>query len=276
MQKLDRLGWTAGIAFRSYGLRIGVRVTDDRVMDQVVDRLPPGWKPAASPIVEHLFSLVIGGAPVDSPDSKIQRLSLAYYDAVRFARSQDLESVLKVFESELHLLVADNARRRVFVHAGVVGWKNQAIVIPGSSFSGKTTLVSRLVQEGAKYYSDEYAVIDGNGRVHPFPRPLGIRQPQQFETARINVASLGGVLGSRPLPVRLVIATHYKPGAKWRPRQLSSGRGVLELLANTVSARSQTRLALSTLPKAIRSAEVLKGVRGEADEVIRAILERVA
>src|SRR4030095_10996849 len=107
MQKLDRLGWTAGIAFRSYGLRIGVRVTDDRVMDQVVDRLPPGGKPAASPIVEHLFSLVIGGAPVDSPDSKIQRLSLAYYDAVRFARSQDLESVLKVFESELHLLVAD-------------------------------------------------------------------------------------------------------------------------------------------------------------------------
>lgn len=242
-------------------------------MEQVFDLLPPGWKPAASPIVEHLFSLVVGGS---TPDPKIQRLNLAYYDALRIARSRDLESVLKVFESELQLLVADNARRRVFVHAGVVGWKNQAIVIPGKSFSGKTTLVSRLVQAGAKYYSDEYAVIDGRGRVHPFPRPLGIRRPQQFKTGRINVASLGGMTSSRPLPIGLVIATHYKPGAKWRPRLLSHGTAVLELLANTVSARSQTRLALSTLPKAVRSAEVLKGVRGEADEVIKAILERVA
>jgi len=49
----------------------------------------------------------------------------------------------------------------------------------------------------------------------------------------------------------------------------------LELLANTVSARSQTKLALATLPKAVRSAEVLKGVRGEADEVVERILEKV-
>ena len=38
MKKLDGLGWAAGIACRSFGLRIGVRVTDARVMDQVIDR----------------------------------------------------------------------------------------------------------------------------------------------------------------------------------------------------------------------------------------------
>jgi hypothetical protein len=172
--------------------------------------------------------------------------------------------------------VAEFARGRTFVHAGVVGWKNQAVVIPGVSLSGKTTLVTKLVQLGAKYYSDEYAVIDENGLVHPFPRPLGIRKPNEFETNRIDVASLGGVPGSRPLPVRLVIATKYRAGARWRPRRLTHGRGVLELLANTVSARSQTRLALSTLPRAIQDAEVLKGVRGEADEVVETILEKVA
>jgi hypothetical protein len=183
--------------------------------------------------------------------------------------------LLKTFESYLQLLVADNARRRVFVHAGVVGWKNQAIVIPGMSFSGKTTLVSKLVQAGAQYYSDEYAVLDEQGRVHPFARPLGVRRPNEFETSRIDVTSLGGVSGSRPLPVRLVVATKYRAGAKWRPRQLTQGRAVLELLANTVSARSQTRLALSTLPRAVQNAEVLKGVRGEADEVIETILKKV-
>jgi len=272
MQKIDRLGWAGGIAFRSYGLRIGVRVSDASAMETVLERLPPGWKYASSPIVDYLYSMIIGGP---AARSNIQRFNLLYYDAGRLARSKDKELVLKAFESDLQLLVADNARRRVFVHAGVVGWKNQAIVIPGMSMSGKTTLVSKLVQAGARYYSDEYAVIDERGLVHPFPRPLGIRRPKEFETSRVDVSALGGTAGSRPLPVRLVISTSYKEGARWRPRQLTPGRGVLELLANTVSARSQTKLALATLPKAVRSAEVLKGVRGEADEVVERILEKV-
>jgi hypothetical protein len=273
MQKIDRLGWADGIAFRSYGLRIGVRVSDAKTMTRVIERLPPGWRPAASPIVDYLYSIVVGG---QSEDSKIQRFNLLYFDAGRLARTKDFELLLKTFESDLQLVVADNARRRIFVHAGVVGWNNQAVIIPGMSFSGKTTLVTKLVQAGAKYYSDEYAVLDENGLVHPFPRPLGIRKPNEFETNRTDVASLGGVSGSRPLAVRLVISTKYRAGARWRPRHLSHGHGVLELLANTVSARSQTRLALSTLPRAVQCAEVLKGVRGEADEVVEAILKKVA
>jgi hypothetical protein len=273
MDRLDRLGWAEGIAFSSYGLRVGVRVSAGSSIKQALDRLPPGWKPAASPIVDHLFSLIIGGK---SRNASVQRLSLAYYNAVRFARSRDLESVLRAFESELQLLVADNARDRIFVHAGVVGWKNQAIIIPGPSFSGKTTLVSKLVQAGAKYYSDEYAVFDPQGLVHPFPRRLGIRQQGESIAERVDVAALGGSPGVRPLSVSLVISTKYRSGSRWRPRRLTTGRGVLELLANTVSARSQTNLALATLPKAIRAAEVLKGVRGEADEVVEAILRRVS
>lgn len=137
--------------------------------------------------------------------------------------------MLKTFESELQLLVAEFARGRTFVHAGVVGWKNRAVIIPGMSFSGKTTLVAKPIQAGAKYYADEYAVLDESGLVHPLPGPLGIRKPNGFETNRIDVASLEGVSGSRPLQVRLVIATKYRAGARWRPRQLTQGRGVLEL-----------------------------------------------
>lgn len=273
MQKIDRLGWAGGIAFRSYGLRFGVRVSDRVAMESVIDRLPPGWKPAASPIVDHLFSLIVGG---QNPGSHVQRFNLLYYDALRLVRSKDIDLVLKTLESEVQMLVAEFARRRTFVHAGVVGWKNQAVVIPGLSFSGKTTLVTKLVQAGATYYSDEYAVVDKHGLVHPFPRPLGIRRSDEYETTRVDVATLGGTPGSKPLPIRLVISTRYRAGARWRPRQLTRGRGFLEMLANTVSARSQTKLAFDTLPKAISSAEVFKGVRGEADEVVDAILERVA
>ena len=64
--------------------------------------------------------------------------------------------------------VANYAPDRVFVHAGVVAWRGRALVLPGTSFAGKTTLVAELVRAGAIYYSDEYAVLDEQGRVHPY------------------------------------------------------------------------------------------------------------
>ena len=61
------------------------------------------------------------------------------------------------------------------MHAGVVGWKGWALVLPGKSGAGKTTLVAELIRAGATYYSDEYAVLDERGRVHPYARPLAVR-----------------------------------------------------------------------------------------------------
>src|SRR6266536_3494305 len=161
MKKIDRLGWVAGISFVSYGLRIGVRVNEPRALPYVFERLPTGWKPAQSSIVEHLFSLFVGD---ENPRSNIRRLHLVYRDTTRLARSKTLDEALDVFESNLQLTVAEHARHRVFVHAGVVGWQGNAILIPGLSHSGKTTLVDQLVRAGATYYSDEYAVLDESGR----------------------------------------------------------------------------------------------------------------
>jgi hypothetical protein len=47
-------------------------------------------------------------------------------------------------------------------------------------------------------------------------------------------------------------------------------------MANTVSARSQPELALTVLPLALESARILKGVRGEAAEIVDSILAQVA
>ena len=71
--------------------------------------------------------------------------------------------------------MAEFARRRVFLHAGAVAWNGLGIVIPGGTMSGKTSLVRELLQAGALYYSDEYAVLDDLGRLHPYPQPLGVR-----------------------------------------------------------------------------------------------------
>src|SRR6266404_6229353 len=272
MKKVDRLGWVAGFALESYGVRIGIRSNDSSVLDRVCEYLPAGWQNSTAPFVDRLYSIMVAGA---GPLANGRRFSLLYGDDARIARSTNLDDVFERFESDLRLFVGEFARHRVFVHAGVVAWKGKAIVIPGRSYSGKSTLVAALVRAGATYYSDEYAVFDAKGLVHPFSKPLEIRAEGEFKQSRITVGELGGKSGTKALPVGLVLMTRYKRGTKWRPRKLTPGKGVLELLFNTVSARRSPEKALSTLRHVTRRAEVLKGPRGDTTAVVDALLKRM-
>ena len=189
MKKIDRLGWAAGITFVSYGLRIGIRVSNPEIMDRIEGVLPPHAKPARGPRVGCLYSLVVSGTKVGS---NIRRFNILYADAVRLARTKNTDQVLEALETDLQLYVAERARRRVFVHAGVVGWRGRAIVIPGRTMSGKTTLVRALVRAGATYYSDEYAVLDERGRVHPYLKPMSMRENGDGRPMKILPEALGG------------------------------------------------------------------------------------
>jgi|ERR1051326_1413304 hypothetical protein len=269
MAKIDRLGWADGMSFISYGVRVGVRVNEPAILERLIQRLPPGSKPMSFQTVDHLYS-VIGND--GQSESRIRRFNLAYWNLLRIARSRLFEDVLDAFESHSQLTIAEYAKDRLFIHAGVVGWKDWAILIPGLSHSGKTTLVDRLIRAGATYYSDEYAVLDARGRVHPYPRPLGVRSEQSLITRRVAAEEIGAQVGRKPLRVGLILSTRYQGEARWHPRRLTPGKGVLELMANTVSARSQPQLALTILPKAVESATILKGIRGDAGEVVEAIL----
>jgi hypothetical protein len=272
MKKVDRLGWAAGFALKSYGVRIGVRSNDAAALDRACEYLPAGWQESAKPVVDRVYSILVGGA---GPRANVRRFSLLYGDHLRITRSTNLDDVFDRFESDLRLFVGEFAPTRVFVHAGVVGWKGKAIVIPGRSYSGKSTLVAALVRAGATYYSDEYAVFDSKGLVHPFAKPLEIREEGEFKQARVTVGELGGKSGTKPLPVGLVLMTGYKRGASWRPRKLSPGKGVLEMLFNTVSARRSPEKALSTLRHVTKQAEVLKGTRGDTTALVAALLRRM-
>ena len=206
MRKIDRLGWAAAHVFTAYGVRVGVRVNDPSAIELLLERLPPGWKQVSVPFVERLYSLFIGRPPRPG----VRRFHLVYSDITRIARTVDLDEALDSFESNLQLYVAEAARRRVFVHAGVVGWRGQAILIPGRSHTGKTTLVTELVKRGATYYSDEYAVVDAKGRVHPYPKPLQVREGETFKQTKYEVEKFGGLRGRKPLPVGLVVVSQHK------------------------------------------------------------------
>jgi len=266
---LDRAEPPATLNFVSYGVCIRLQVPDAAWVAELKQRLPPGWRqadgdrPDCTVSVEPHSAGFVGRAVWQSGEEVA---------CTSVATRQHLPGVL---ESQIRLLVAEHATRHVFVHAGVVGWNNVAIVVPGRTFAGKTTLVAELIQRGATYYSDEYAVFDSQGRVHPFAKPLSIREVGIWQQREWPVEDLGGRAGMEPLTVGLIMASRFEAGASWRPRRLSAGEGVLALLNHTVSVRRQPKRALEVLGRVVAHATVLEGVRGEADELIDEIVSNM-
>ena len=262
---VNEAGWAATQTIRSFGLCIGVRTNQAALLAELSAYFPPLWKPVSATTVDRIFSLRVKKAAY-----------LLYEDDALVLQASSRLHALKDFQRRLKMYVAEMARRRVFVHAGTVGWQGQAILLPGRSYSGKTTLVRELVRAGATYYSDEYAVLDLQGRVHPYPQPLGIRQPGQFEQKNYAVAEFGGVVGTKPLPVGLIVVCVYRANARWRPARLTPGYGILELLDNTVPARRKPEIVLPVLQQAVQEATILKGNRNEAKDIIKSVLGRWA
>lgn len=184
----------------------------------------------------------------------------------------DDDLLLRCVLQEIDQAVSRLSRERLFVHAAVVGWRGRAIVMPGRSFSGKSTLAAALVRRGAVYYSDEYAVLDAEGRVHPYRRALHLRD----EAARKAAHGLRLLRPSEPcdpLPVGVVVSTTHQPGASWRPAVLRGARTALPLIDNTVLAREEHGRALQMAARVAEDALLLQGVRGEADELAARLLD---
>ncbi|MFL6230478.1 MAG: hypothetical protein ACJ741_17030 [Pyrinomonadaceae bacterium] len=249
-----------------------MRVNRAEGLELVRAHLPPGWRVSPSHVVERLFSIVVGG---DAPSGRARRFHLLYEDHVRMARTNDLAVVCETLESRMRAFVAEHARRFVFVHAGTVGWRGRAIIIPGRSYSGKSSLVAELVRAGATYYSDEFAVLDGRGRVHPFAKPISLREEGELRQENFRVEELGGAAGSKPLSVGLVLMTEYRRGARWRPRLLTQGQGALAIFEHVIAARSRPGQSLAALERVVAQAPVLAGRRGEAREIVNRILSSV-
>ena len=269
MKKLDRLDWAEGLVLSAFGVRTGVRVNVAGVLPRVLPLLPPGWKKSPRVIVQRLYSLMVAQG---CERAGMCRLHVLYADSMRVARGAALDQVLAALETNLHRYTAEATSDMTFLHAGVVGWQGRAIVLPGRSFSGKTTLVREMLRLGATYYSDEFAVVDNSGLVHPFARPLGIREDTSYSQTKYTAEGLGAASGVKPLPMSMAVICKYEAGARWQPAPLSQGQGALELLANGVAVRSQPRETLRRLHQLAKQAVFIKGTRGEARQAAGSIL----
>ena len=248
-------------------MRIGVRTNAPAALEQLPRHLPIGWKTVEPCVVERLYTLEVHQEPNSN------RPHYLLHEGSRLLeQTYDLGYALSALEYDLELHVAENTPVYVFVHAGVVAWRGQAILIPGASYSGKSSLVAALQQAGATYYSDEFALLDDQGWVHPYPRPLSLRQAVP-NVSKLNPDLLSAGVNAPPLPVGLVVLTHFQPGACWQPVVISAGQAILTILASTLSAQRQSQRVLAVLGRTLRMACVIQGPRPEAWEIAAQLLD---
>jgi hypothetical protein len=186
-----------------------------------------------------------------------------------------LEKGFGILESNLRLTAAEFTKQVVFLHAGVVGWEGKALIIPGKSFSGKTTLVAEFVKRGFLYLSDEYAVIDKQGLIHPFPKKLSVRGIiDDFTQMDFDVEQLGGKRGVEPLPAGFLLVTEYRRNAfVAQLSEASAGAGMMACLANSISIRQQPQLVLEVIDSMLARCRIFQNERGAARAFVDLFME---
>ncbi len=251
----------------SYGVKICITSNTPEAIKAVKiklkDCLPDCFREIINEEAAHNFLLVSNISGKDSVYKNGESV------ITRIKREDALESL----GSAIRLTVAEFAVGRVFLHAGVVSWKNKAIVIPGKSFSGKTSLTAALVKRGAIYYSDEYAVLDEQGFVHPFPKTLSIRGViDDYRQVEYPVEELGGIVGAEKTRIGMVLITRYKPFAKWNPKILTPAKGTMEIVKDTIPIRYNPEFTLKVLNQVANRAVIVKSTRGDVSKSADSIL----
>lgn len=268
LKDLDSIGWDHGFGFSVYDVHIGVRSTQLQVLGKLKANLPYASEMSNCRAVDRLFSIL----PVSSEGETIRRFNL-YSDHLLIGQKLTLSDLRDLFESHATVAFAELSKKRLFVHAGVVAWQGKAILIPGKSHAGKSTLVRALVKHGADYFSDELAVFDEKGLVSAYPRPLLVRGRITSKQWPLNISTKNVAFDGKGIPVGLVVLTQYNKDARWQPRVVSSGNALLHLLENTHSAQRMPDRAIRVLKKVAIKARILTSDRGEADRVAQSLLE---
>jgi hypothetical protein len=218
------------------------------------------------------------------------------HDRGRYRILRDCASVLETpcyaqllatLEYDIYQQAAARARGCLIIHAGAVVTGDVAIVLPGRSGAGKTTLVGYLVDNGFAYLSDEVAAVDlRTGMLLPFPKPLTIKDDARrlFERVMPRLALSGygdgpdgdyprayalpdaGQAGRSHTGIGLVVFPGYAPGAETRLCYVPGAEAALELIRHSANFEKLGGPALSLVSRIVNRTPCCRLVYSRLDE----------
>lgn len=176
--------------------------------------------------------------------------------------------------SEAEHALAAASPRFVVIHAGVVSVDDKLLLLPARSGSGKTSAVVALLRAGGLYFSDDYALVDADGLVWPYPRPLGIRN--RGVVTATDADALDAAVATGPARAAHVIFTSFTAENRFSPQPLSRGEGVLNTLDHCLQAQTDPQRCLIALEALSAEAKFWAGDRGPVEGFVEDLRELIA
>jgi hypothetical protein len=281
------LSLSHGFSIELLGLRLGFSASPGPAMDLVERYVFPGLprhalNAAEAAIGETVFHLEEWEHGFRVFRQAIEYTSTQYQNQ---APERAAQRAMVWLQQAVDEHVTEHATGFTFVHAGVIGLGGAAAMLVGSSGHGKSTLVADLIgsarrarpagkRDGfsATYFSDEYAAIDEQGLVHPYPRALLVRagQPEQHPVLPLD---LGAQVAGGAAEIRLILNLPYRDQAQIHMTPVGQSEGLRLLLENTPHVLEDSPPLFKQLARVAGGARTFIGVRGDAPEAGDAILE---
>lgn len=213
---------------------------------------------------------------------------VAYAGGVRTISVDSVARMARALVWYLNGLALNSPTTDVFLHASVASLDGRALIMPGRSGAGKTTLVTALALAGWTYLSDEVAAIGPNGAVvRPYPRPMALEEgawtilPQAAACWPAGVprlvpdlwlvlpSSLGSGERAAPAVPAAVVFPEVVPGRPLSLQPLHRAEALERVLGQMLNARAAGREGFGRLAALLRRTTchrlVLDGVAGVHD-----------
>ncbi len=272
-QALQRLPWPVGKQLTVAGVPIAVRSSSERDWETIEGYLPTGRPLAGTRQPRIVYSFT----PIDAPRVlEPANQHVLYRGTERLIRSKDLTAVLKTLSSDLHWQVAAHTRSSILVHAGAVAYQGRGVIMPGHSRAGKSTLVAALLRRGATYYSDEAALIDRRGLLHPLGEPIWLEPrgtPAGTPKQPLAPAALGARLGRAACAIQLIAFPEWAPHARRRVTPLAEPAVLASLLLHTLVGTAHPARTLTFLTRTIKDAMTVHIRYAEADDAAEVLID---
>lgn len=261
--------------------RFAVRTTDaglGRYLDLLLGSLASSERPA---VVYSILEL----------EDRAEARYAFYADGTQIALCTTPGECLSWLLWHVNRAAASLPGASVRLHAAAAERDGAAILIPGPSGAGKTTLVARLLQSGLRYLADEVVAVESTSLVVlPYPKPLSVESgafrslgdvdgvEPASDTFR-DPATPPDSVWLRPLavgcpsPAALVVAPGYRPGSRTEVEPVRSADALVLLAESSFDLPARGESGLRILAAMAERVPCYRLIFGDLDAAVDMVIE---
>ncbi|NEQ66799.1 MAG: hypothetical protein F6K21_15095 [Symploca sp. SIO2D2] len=221
---------TLYIGFRGYQVAVRSKACE------VLEEIERGFRE----MLEFEPTSIVGQLEVYWKDGEYYLLGSSEADI----SNETLSDILSYLKYEIVLCLIQASSELLWLHAAAAANRGSAVVIPGLSGRGKSTLVTNLCSLGWTYLSDDVLPVSlDSSKAIPFPRLPAVREnagqellPERVhELTKIEVSLNPEIICRKAMPIQALIFPTYIPQSPTQLLPLSPAFAALELLQNCLN-----------------------------------------